>query len=52
MHSPFEQVAYTWTFDRDDDLLEESKTAFTDVLVDTDHRCLYFMSGVPHNRYA
>ena len=52
MHSIFEKVGYTCTFDSDGDLLVESKTAFTNVLVDSDHQHLRFVAGFSLNEFA
>ena len=52
LHGIFEKVGYTCTFDRDGDLLVESTTAFTNVLVDPDHQHLRFVSGFSLNEFA
>ena len=52
VHGIFEKVGYTCTFDRDGDLLVESTTAFTNVLVDPDHQHLRFVSGFSLNEFA
>ena len=52
MHGIFEKVGYTCTFDRDGDLLVESKTVCTNVLVDSAHQHLRFVSGFALNEFA